>query len=410
MPILNNWELAGLFLLIITCIVGIQYLHIRRYVLKPLSELEERYRQIFNNSLNAIAFHEAVSNAEDGGIDYRFLEVNRAFEEMTGLKVNDVVGKTLSEVLPEEEQAIFREIYSQVAESGEAGLHEKYSSSLGRHFQVAAISPMPNCYTAIFTDITDRKVYEQSLKDQSAWLETIVEERQIELRQAQDQLIQREKMVQLGQLARGIAHELRNPLGVISNAVYYLKSISNDTESDTQEYLDIIETEVSNSERTIADLLEYSREPKPTREPTDLSAILKAILARIPTPDGIRVTTNLSQELPLVYVDGRHIGMVLTNLITNAYQAMPNGGDLTIDISHRGDEVRLAMYDTGPGIPEKNITSIFEPFYTTKPKGIGLGLAISKTLVEVNHGRIEVASAEGQGSTFTLVLPKSDEA
>jgi signal transduction histidine kinase len=282
-----------------------------------------------------------------------------------------------------------------------------YSSTLEHHFEIMAFSPLPNCYTAIFTNITERKKYEQSLKDQSAWLEALIEERTEELQEAQAQLIQREKMAQLGQLARAIAHELRNPLGVISNAVYYLKSTYAEKESMMTEYFNIIETEVNNSERTITDLLDYSREPVPLLEETDVHQMLEDVINRIPAPDSIKVTTKSKESMPTAWIDGRQIGMVLANLLTNAYQAMPNGGNLDIDISQQDNQVRLAIHDTGSGISQENIETIFEPFYTTKPKGIGLGLAISKTLVEVNGGQIHVESSENEGSTFTLILPKS---
>jgi PAS domain S-box-containing protein len=409
MPTLNHWELTGLFLIIIACICIIQYLHIRRYVLKPLARLEERYRQIFNNSLNGIAYHEVVRDDESGEIDYRFVEVNPAFEELTGLKASEVIGKCNREVLPEAEQAIFEQIYSQVAETGEPDRREIYSSTLERCFQVAAFSPIPNFYAAIFTDTTKQKKYEQSLKDQSAWLETLIEERTEELREAQAKLIQREKMAQLGQLARGIAHELRNPLGVISNAVYYLKSLYVKDEGTTREYLSIIETEVNRSEKTITDLLEYSREPVPIFERTDICELLQKILEGLSTPDSIQITTKVNASAPAAQIDDRQIGMVLNNLLTNAFQAMPEGGNLDIEISQQDDNVRLAIHDTGSGIAAHNIQTIFEPFFTTKPKGIGLGLAISKTLAEVNGGEISVESTENEGSTFTLILPRAEE-
>lgn len=409
MPTFSIWELTGLFIIIIACIASIQYLHIRRFVLKPLAHLEERYRQIFNNSLNGITYHEAVVNEETGEIEYHFIEVNPAFEDLTGLKASEVIGKPIREVLPDSELAIFKEIYQQVTKTGEAERREIYSSALEHHFQITAFSPLPNNFAAIFTDITERKKYEQSLKDQSAWLETLIEERTQELREAQAQLIQREKMAQLGQLARGIAHELRNPLGVISNAVYYLKSTHAENEMMMTEYLNIIETEVNNSEKTITDLLEYSREPVPLQEETDVCELLEDVMNRLPAPESIKVVINTENSTPMALIDGRQIGMVLSNLLSNAYQAMPSGGDLNIDITHQDNQVRIAIHDTGSGISEQNIQSIFEPFYTTKPKGIGLGLAISKTLVEVNGGQISVESTEYLGSTFTLILPGSQD-
>jgi PAS domain S-box-containing protein len=350
-----------------------------------------------------------VVDDESGEIDYRFIEVNPAFEELTRVKASEVIGKKNREVLPQAERVIFAEVYKHVAETGEAERREIYSATLDRHFLITAFSPLPDCFTAIFTDITERKKYEQSLKDQSSWLETQIEEQTEELHEAQTQLIQREKMAQLGQLARGIAHELRNPLGVISNAVYFLRTTHADNENMTKEYLNIIETEVNNSEKTITDLLEYSREPVPQQEETDVCELLEDVMKRHPAPDSISVSINCDNAIAAALVDGRQIGLVLANLLTNAYQAMPNGGKLDIEISHRDSQVRIAIHDTGYGIAVDDIASIFKPFYTTKPKGIGLGLAISKTLVDVNGGQITVESTENEGSTFTLILPQSRE-
>jgi PAS domain S-box-containing protein len=374
-----------------------------------LATLRERYQQLFEFSLNAIALHEIVTDENNQPVDYEFLEANRAFEELTGLNAGKVIGKRVSKVLPGTETTPLIEIYSQVARSGEPTRFEQSSPQLGRDYEIVAFSPAKNRFVTIFNDITDRKRAEKALKEHSAWLEEIVQERTQELREAQEQLVRKEKLAVLGQLAAGVAHELRNPLGVISNAIYYLNSILLGADDTTKEYLGIIAKEVEHSEKIISDLLDYSREPVPLQKPTSLVQILNETLARHPAPEGVKIERLIPTDLPDVLVDERQIEQVLGNLLSNAYQAMPKGGVLEIRGDADEQKIQLSIQDTGTGISEQNMKKLFEPLFTTKPKGIGLGLAISKTLLEVNGGAIKVQSTENEGATFTLTFPIPNE-
>jgi signal transduction histidine kinase len=233
-----------------------------------------------------------------------------------------------------------------------------------------------------------------------------------EQREMQERLIRQERLAVLGQLAGGVGHELRNPLGVISNAVYFLQMVvpdADETTATTREYLGIIAAEVRNAETIVSDLLDLSRTRPAEREAIAASDLIAAVLDRQPPPERVSVTTRMAPALPTVFVDPRQIGLVLTNLVTNAYQAMPDGGKLTIDAQAEEGQVRLSVTDTGCGIPQENMAKLFEPLFTTRARGIGLGLAVSKNLVEVNGGSIEVESEEGQGSTFTVTLPRKEE-
>jgi signal transduction histidine kinase len=130
------------------------------------------------------------------------------------------------------------------------------------------------------------------------------------------------------------------------------------------------------------------------------------VLEQNPPPKQVQVTTSFAPDLPPVFVDATQMGhQVLANLVTNAYQAMPKGGELTISAHSEDGWVKLSIADTGVGMSPETMAKIFEPLFTTKAKGIGLGLAVSKNLVEVNDGTIEVQSVEGQGAIFTIILP-----
>ena len=282
-------------------------------------------------------------------------------------------------------------------------------------------------------DITERVRAEEKLKEYSERLEEMVDERTRELRDAQEQLVRREKLAVLGQLAGGMGHELRNPLGVISNAVYYLEMVNPDADDTTKEYLDMISAEVHNADRIISDLLDFARIRPADRERIAVSELVARGLEKHPPPEGVQVTTDIAADLPPAYVDPHQIGLVLGNLVTNAYQAMPDGGQLIINAAGRGDpcgrpssdrpssdrpssdrpsssrpEVSISITDTGCGISTENMKNLFEPLFTTKARGIGLGLAISRNLAQANGGSIEVESTEGEGSTFTVILPTKE--
>jgi signal transduction histidine kinase len=235
----------------------------------------------------------------------------------------------------------------------------------------------------------------------------MVDERTKQLHDAQEQLVRREKLAVLGQLAGGVGHELRNPLAVISSAVYYLKMIHSDGDETAIEYLDMISAEVHNSNQIIADLLDFARTRPPAREEISVSALVHQELERRPAPPNVHVIAEIPPRLPPMCVDPAQIALVLGNLITNAYQAMPDGGNLTISASADKTEVAIALTDTGGGISAGNMEKLFEPLFTTKPRGVGLGLATSRNLAEANGGTIEAESdgVPGEGSTFTLSLP-----
>ena len=269
----------------------------------------------------------------------------------------------------------------------------------------------------VFRDITERVRAQEALQKYSERLEEMVEERTTELQEAQERLVRREKLAIMGQLAGGVAHEIRNPLSGISNAVYYLKTVLPDASENVKEYLEIITELVCQSDRIISDLLDFSRTKVPDRRKVTVSELVARMLEKRPPPENVEVTTEIPSDLPSVCVDPYQVGQVLGNLVTNAYQAItssssgktPEGGNLTIIAQAEEDQVAISVTDTGVGISQDNMAKLFEPLFTTKAKGLGLGLMVVKTLVEANEGSIEVTSGVGKGSTFTVRLPLGGE-
>jgi PAS domain S-box-containing protein len=261
-----------------------------------------------------------------------------------------------------------------------------------------------------FRDITERKQAEQEIQQLNTELEQRVEERTQELREVQEKLVSQEKLAVLGQMASSVGHELRNPLSVIASAVYYLKLVQPNVDEKIKEYLGIIDQEVRTSEKIITDLLDFARVKSVDREAVPVSELIRQTLERFPVPASVNVSLEIPTDLPQAYVDVHQITQVLGNLTVNACQAMisgdvENGRQLSLYSRLQNDMIIITVKDSGAGIAPENIKKIFEPLFTTKAKGIGLGLAVSRKLVEANSGRIEVESEAGKGSSFHVFLP-----
>jgi len=226
------------------------------------------------------------------------------------------------------------------------------------------------------------------------------------LRDTQEQLIRREKLAVLGQLAGGVGHELRTPLGAINNAVYFLNMVLEEPDPEVKEMLDIIKKEVGTSDRIIRSLLGFARTGAPVWQKVDVNEVVGSALSRANVPENVEVVSQLDEGMPIIPSDPDQLVRVFGNIILNAVQSMPDGGQLVIRSEVLSPEgVAVSFTDTGMGIPEENIGKLFEPLFTTKAKGIGLGLALVKTLVEGHGGTVEVQSEERKGSTFTVKLP-----
>jgi signal transduction histidine kinase len=249
---------------------------------------------------------------------------------------------------------------------------------------------------------------EQSLKLYYQQLEEMVESRTRELEQAQEKLVRSERLAAVGELASGVGHELRNPLNVIRNCVYLINmSLDGNSNAEVVDTLKLLDLQVDLSNKIVTDLLDFTRVKQPARSVVNLNNLVKERVLWVSIPGQIETKFDMQEEAPQIFVDGEQVGRAFTNIINNAVQSMKNGGELRISTGINDNGAWIKFTDTGCGIPPENLYKIFEPLFTTKPKGIGLGLAISKRMVEQNNGEIEVESTVGTGTTFTLRLPLS---
>ena len=239
--------------------------------------------------------------------------------------------------------------------------------------------------------------------------------------QVYERMKERDRLAALGQMAAGLAHEIRNPLGSIKGAAQLLQPASAPApDNNTREFLDIIVEEVNRLNKIVSQFLDYARPYRGEQRPLEVNEVVRKTLQLLVKEQGheVEVVTNFAEGLPPVRADAEQLLQVFLNLSLNAVQAMPQGGRLLISTSLRRATRRGAaaaflevrFRDTGVGIPPGDQRNLFIPFFTTKEKGTGLGLPISQRIIENHGGTIEVRSQPGEGATFTVLLPIESDA
>jgi len=230
-----------------------------------------------------------------------------------------------------------------------------------------------------------------------------------EIERSQAKLVQAEKMAAIGRLAASLAHEINNPLQAIHNSLHLSKHESLDYDRRS-EYLSMAQSEVQRLIEIVQRMLDFYRPSRGDMAPTDINSLVDNVLTlaqkRLEHGD-FRVHTNLADDLPMISIVADQISQVFLNIVINAIEAMPSGGDLwlTTKFSEESDEVIIKFRDSGEGMSSEQVSNLFEPFYTTKSNGTGLGLAISYGIIERHEGEINVSSQPGQGTTFVVRLP-----
>jgi PAS domain S-box-containing protein len=229
-----------------------------------------------------------------------------------------------------------------------------------------------------------------------------------ELKQLQQKLVMSEKMAALGEVAAKVAHEIRNPLVSVGG---FAKRLEKKLDGNLREYAGIIVKEVSRLERILKEILGFVKEVRLSKEPVNLNHLLDDII-RLMESDIEERGVNLQkeyQQIPEVFIDPFRVKEAIVNIITNAVQALTGTGTVTIRTSVQDHEALLEIRDTGKGIPESDLQSIFNPFFTTKSSGTGLGLAITHRIIQEHNGRIEVESEVDKGTVFRVYLPIKED-
>lgn len=361
---------------------------------------KDRYQNLFEQSSTPIFIVDP-----DTGL---YLDVNFAAEELTGYTKEELLRMNVFDIRPVTEHSVAATRLKNLASGHPVADEEMLIRRKDGADRVVDVSSKTLDYggqrviQTIARDITDLKTAAQKEKD------------------LQDQLLRSERLSSIGRLAAGVAHEIKNPLGAIRNAVYYLRSaLMNspvaDNDPQVKEIIKLAEEEVDGAVRIIEELLDFSRVVQLIPRRTQINEVIEKLPVHIQIPENVKLNLDLDVTLPMATVDPDRLIQVFSNIATNAIQAMPNGGSLTIktrlEIDAAGESgqtlevVTISFEDTGDGIHPQHLKKIFEPLFTTKARGTGLGLAITNNIVEKHGGAIVVTSQIRKGTVFTVKLP-----
>jgi PAS domain S-box-containing protein len=309
-------------------------------------------------------------------------------EETYGYSKDEALGMDIFKIVPEDKKQEFLDVIGKIKNNEAVGSFE--TKRLARDGRVLDI----------WLTVTKLVDGEGNVVALAKTERDITEKKRLE-----ERLRFSEKFTILGQLSSSVAHEIRNPLGVIKNSVYFLNiRLKEHADEKVAKHLRIMEENVNSADRIISDLLDLGRNKVGVLEPTDLNIILERAFASLSVPENIKVITKL-EKIPKMLLDPERIQRVFVNIIQNAVGAMPKGGKLTVGLSRSDDSVKISFQDSGVGISEENMKKLFTPLFTTKTKGLGLGLAICKQIVEGHGGDIVVKSKAGEGALFIIRLP-----
>jgi len=268
---------------------------------------------------------------------------------------------------------------------------------------------------AVYAGLADSEMCLPSTIEQLRTAYGQLEDSHRSLEDAKEALEKSGRLASMGQLAAGIAHEVNNPLGIL---LLHANLVLEECEEQSQihEDLETIVDQANRCKRIISGLLNFARQSRVVRQPTDLAGLVKKVLHTTPVNEGVEVQVEDQLKDPVAEIDSDQIVQVLTNLLSNAQQAMPEGGTVAVGLSDTSEEVIIRVSDTGSGIPEENMAKLFDPFFTTKQVGMGtgLGLAVTHGIVKMHRGQITVESnsdrkAGPTGTTFTIKLPRYEE-
>jgi len=375
------------------------------------ADKEEKYRLLIENQTDMVV-----------KVDLQgcFLFVNSTYLQTFGKSEDELLGKSFMPLVhPDDQMSTEREMAKLFHPPHTCFIEQRAMTVEGWRWQAWADSAVLDDNGEVIEiigvgrDITDRKAAEIELEKYQKYLEEMVEERTSQLQAAQDELVQKERLAALGQLAATVSHEIRNPLGTIRNAVYTLdETLVGEEFAQVRKMAELAQRNIDRCDRIINEMLDFTRQRELLLEKTNFDRWLKSTLAELPMPGDVdlRLALNCEEE---AWIDQELIRRVVVNIMTNAFQAFMNyeAGQKLISVTSEqvADELVVTIADNGPGISEKNLVRIFEPLFSTKGFGVGLGMAIVKNIVTDHGGRIEVQSVVGEGASVKITLPARRE-
>lgn len=381
-------------------------------VQQALVQSEERYRSIYQAVSGVV-----VSLDPKGGV----IDVNDRVKKITGYDKKEFVGKnirSLARIFPKKSIAIILKNFAlrtagKTVPPYEVEAHHKNGKAL--YFEIMAermCNEQGACTgeVAVLHDVTDRHHARMVTQQAKERLEEAVDERTKELRETQGKLVEQEKLAALGMMSSAVAHELRNPMAVVRLATYSLKKKFPEKDAKTLDHFRRIEKSIFDADQIIHDLLLFAKksefQPKVNSLHSCINTSLETIEMLIEDMD-VQIKKDLQKNPPEIYADFGQLVEVFNNIFTNAIQSTEGRRmrQVTIKTRFTKEEAIITVTDTGKGIKKKDIAHLGEPFFSTKTKGIGLGLHLAYEIVKRHKGSVEVQSEVGKGTTFTISLP-----
>ena len=361
-----------------------------------LKESEKKFRTLVTEMQLGLAVHEIILDDNKNPVDFRFLDINPSFEKLTGFKREDITGKTILEILPGTEKS-WIERYGEVAQTGQSIKFEYYSKEFDKYLAVTAYRPSHNQFATILEDITGRKKMEEHA-------------------------FKVQKLESIGILAGGIAHDFNNLLGGIFGFIDLANCEAQDGKFENiSTYLSKSLTMFSRAKDLSMQLLTFSKGGHPVSKQQSLIPILTHSLEFALSGSNIKLKKSIAKDVWDVCIDENQVGQVIDNIVINAKQAMPVAGELLVIVRNVADGETLpvglkennyicvSISDQGIGILPEHLSKIFDPFFSTKQQGSGLGLATAYSIIKKHEGEIEVKSTLGIGTTFVIYLPACTE-
>jgi len=376
----------------------------RKKAEEALQEAEKRYRTLFEHSPSGILL---IDSKTAGIIEFNDItcsQLGYSRDEFAKLQISDFDALET----PRDTKARITKILCE----GKDAFETKHRTKDGKLRDILVIVQKTrisgkDIFHCIFHDITERKTAEDQLEEYSEKLEQKVQEKTKELLESHKKLVVAERLATIGEVATQVGHDLRNPLTSIKGAAYYLKMDKNiKLDKNAIKMLDTIDNSITYSDKIITDLLDFSQEIKLKPVGKIVRDIVTDAISSITVPKKVNVINSTESE-PTIRADSLLIRRVLHNVFINAFDAMPDGGTLKIESKENGENVSIRICDSGVGMPKNVIEKVFTPFFTTKARGVGLGLAICKRIVEAHGGSISVESKKGKGTCVTIILPKN---
>lgn len=350
-----------------------------------------------------------ISESLTGDITYW----NAAAERLFGWKATEVIGRNLTEVIrPSSLAGIslppLESLKNLGSWHGDIDLQRRDGTRFPARVSVSEVmgkDERPIAIAFVIIDLTERLHLEEQMRSFNEQLARLVQQRTRQLEISREKLVKAERLAAIGELAAQVGHDLRNPLTSINTAIYLLDSmLDENVNKEVRLAIDTMKKSIDHANRIIEELLEYSRGTLAETKVERLKPLIQSAIDRLRVPKNVEIYMDVPNDL-IADVDASKIQRVFENLIKNSIDALPKGGKISIIGSSDDVRVWVEVVDNGMGIKKKDLANMFKPLFTTKPKGMGLGLPICKRIIEAHGGSISIESKYGEGTKVRVELP-----